>query len=63
MSISGDLLLGFLLGIVTTLVTLSLNKAWQRLLNKSPCGCLTGILFLIAALALVVYFDLVQVQF
>jgi len=63
MSISGDVLLGFLLGIVTTLVTLSLNKSWQRLLNKSPCGCLFGIVFLIAALALTVYLDLVQVKF
>jgi predicted PurR-regulated permease PerM len=62
MNISGDLLLGFLLGIVTTLLTLSLNKTLQRLLNKSPCGCLTGILFLIIAIALAVYFDIIQLQ-
>ena len=62
MAITGDLLLGFLLGIVVTLITLSLNKTLQRLLNSSPSGCLSGVFFLIIAIALAIYFDIIQLQ-
>jgi hypothetical protein len=62
MAITGDLLLGFLLGIVVTLLTLSLNKTLQRILSSSPGGCLTGIFFLIVAIGLAVYLDIIQLQ-